>query len=226
MNNKSSLSLIGAIVFGSLIKNLKSKGSAGLLISNPKDLEELEKTEIEVQFTCKALVERDLIERSDVDYNFKSIIDMSKNFSARYPNLSINRNDSLTILRNFIYSNRYSYGEIGTEIYEEIEGGHSIKGFLILLHHLKSIRIIRDNFPEDDYLDEESDAELTVLITVKFCREEEILRIVNSIGFLMRQNIFGSDVDTGNIIIDPNNKLSETVKSLIFGSKKSELRRF
>lgn len=94
------------------------------------------------------------------------------------------------------------------------------------MHHLKSIRIIRDNFPEDDYLDEESDAELTVLITVKFCREEEILRIVNSIGFLMRQNIFGSDVDTGNIIIDPNNKLSETVKSLIFKSKKSELRRF
>ena len=229
MNNKSSLSLIGAIVFGSLIKNLKSKGSAGLLIRNPKDLEELEKTEIEVQFEFETDLDDEFTTLSNVIDDFpRELMKLSNDLSSTYTKLTMHdviQDQQRWLLRfqDVLYCDFPDAGDIANAICNRIQRYPAeLTLHMQVLHYLKSIEIIEKQWPQNPYSRE---IELTINITLKLCDEKTIEEIADTIGLLIRFLYF-SDYHTGNVTIDPNNKLSETVKSLIFGRKKSELRRF
>ena len=224
--NKETVATILGVASLSL---LKSKGSAGILIT-PNDLQELKSTEIEVQFDFSTDPDEYTSPWMVIDSFPEELMKLSNDWSSTYTNLTMDyviQDQQQWLLRfdDFLYCDFGDAGDIANAICNESEYILRILYHMQVLHYLKSIEIIEDQWPQYNDNPNDREIELTINITLKFCDEETIKEIANTIGLLIRILYF-SDYSVGNIIIDPNNKLSEKAKYVFRNKPKSELRRF
>ena len=125
------------------------------------------------------------------------------------------------------------YQGFGGELCYQIEHNplNKLESFKNTFYHLKNIEIIDSIWPSEEEVFDgaEQEIELSVLMTVRPCTKREIDSIVEAISLLARFQYF-DDYYTGNVTIDPNNKLNEKQRGFVFTNSmkkpKSELRRF